>query len=449
MSKLAKKKTDDTKIAGPELSFKDPAMQALFHLLCERWLCGTFEVRFLSRVEWEKGKKNIPEGKTLLSFPENATSEEVAEILRLAGRMENERPPVGIGDVPAHALAHFLFRRAMKYLARNMPFSALPRYAKNCLLAWHDGQITLYEALRVPVLRIELEEVRKTGDIRRISEKEFEIADKVQMVVRNFIHEDGVQQPADMIKKQTLNCRGGSFLGGAILSEIGVPYLLGDVPRHSILVITASDGTIEWHDMITPWANEELTRDKISGCTIGEIYAYIKDPTPDGLMFDVARFDNPRVEVKGRRFLTLFPPETGIQMQIIHGLAYDLVGCGLGEGDPQKKRDYFSQALLACELSAAYSPKYEYAYNKKGEVLCFLDRYAEAAEAFLLAQSANSQNSFCYFGLGNAYFALGKNKESTDAYRQYLALADKNTEDDFIKTANERLIQLAGLPASV
>jgi tetratricopeptide (TPR) repeat protein len=130
-------------------------------------------------------------------------------------------------------------------------------------------------------------------------------------------------------------------------------------------------------------------------------------------------------------------------MQILHGIAYELIDSGFKEKNRAKKQEYFLQALLACMLSAAYEPKYEYAYNKMGECLILLERHKEAVNAFKRARDINPQNPFSYYGLGRSYSALDMKEEAIHAYRQYLLLADEETEMKFIMEADEKIQELS------
>lgn len=428
--------------------FTDHALRSLFCFLCKKWLGDTFSIIFQSREEWTKA--NAAYDGSAIFVPYDVTRSEMADILDSAGRKKDEIVKDPRASLPANALVHFLFRKGKKRLANEMPFDSMPRYAKNCMLDWKRGQKTLREALRIDALSDEYEEAKRTGDVSVMADKEFEIADKLQGAIRNFPFKLHMQQPTDMIEQQKINCQGGSFLGIALLSEVlsgtGIRYLLGDIPKHSILVLVTSDGTVEWHDMIAPWLNEEITDAKIYGATMKEILAYAKDPSPEGLMFDIKndRFETPRALKEGQRhFLTLFPPDLGVQMQILYCLAYVLIDLGFKEKNVTKKEEYFIQALLACELSAAYEPKYEYVYNKMGECLLLLLRHKEAVSAFTRARDINPQNPFSYYGLGKSYSALGMTEEAIHAYRQYLLLADEDAEVNFIMDAVEKIRKLS------
>lgn len=43
------------------------------------------------------------------------------------------------------------------------------------------------------------------------------------------------------------------------MKEVGLNYLVGTVPEHSILFLVTSDGNVEWRDMQNSDLNEDLT----------------------------------------------------------------------------------------------------------------------------------------------------------------------------------------------
>ncbi len=421
--------------------FTNPHVRGLFRFLSQKWVGGEFKISFVSR-RYFSSKVKSSKGKIIVPF--DVTPGEMDEIL---SKVEGDS--LKKNESPQNQLADFLFRKGRKLLAKNMPFDTLPEYIKNSMLHWKKGQTTLFEALRLDFRLNELEEVRATGDVRLIADKEREIADKIQLVVSSFPFLSGSQQIVDLVESGMFNCRGASVLGGALFSELGINYLVGDVPKHSILFLLARDDTIEWRDMLAPQYNEILRAEMFDGdkITFSDIERFAKKPTSDGLMVDVVgdgyREKMSWVKKGQRQFVTFFPPVEGSQMQLLHGIAYHLVSLGWGEGDTKKRREYFLQAIEACKLSAMYNPQYEYAHNKMGEVYCFLGEHEKAIPAFQKAMEINPRNSFCYYGLGTAFYGLGCKKEALEKYSQYLALADPETSSGWIAISERRMKELS------
>jgi len=452
----------ERKKAIEDQPFADGAVRSLFHVLCQKWLGDKFAVRFLIRSEWEKRGSKILEkdgvGKETLFIPEDVGMREMETILETAGKPKGERITRRNLETPRNALANFLFEKGVDILAEKMPFDSLLRHVKNALLHWKQGQKTLYEAFPVQTFRKELEEVKKTGDADLVADKELEIADKIQMVVREFPFLLNCQHPAELTKEEMFNCRGASLLGGALMDEIGIKYLVGDVPRHSILVLVLSNGAIEWRDMMAPNFNEFITSEMIGGIsktgaplTYEDVVAYAKDPTPDGLMIDILGDEYLRklswVKKGQRQFLTLFPPKLGSQMQILNGIAFALNELGYKEKEkecfgPTRKNDYFRQAVEACKLSTGYDPLYQYAYNTMGSALRELGEFEEAIRAYRRSSTVNSTNTACYFGLGEAEAELGQTEEAVRSFERYIELADEISQSYWIGKAKERIKEL-------
>ena len=266
-------------------------------------------------------------------------------------------------------------------------------------------QRRLVETLNIPQLRTDLEAIRQKGDPASIAFKEHEIADKIQKAVSKFPYQSDANNPSEMVANQYINCVGASTLGGALMKEAGLNYLVGDVPEHSILFLVTSDGQVEWRDMLNASFNEHVTDEMIKGqrsdgkpLTVRDIVAFSQKPSHDGLMFDI---DSPKYREKlswvkegQRRYVTVFEPEYGQQIQIL---------------------------------------------NNTGNALAGLDRQEEAVEAYRQAIGVDPKYAYPYNGLGNALYNLDRQEEAVEAYQKFIDLADKKSDDYWIKRA-ERII---------
>ena len=168
-------------------------------------------------------------------------------------------------ETPKREFEMAIFRRGMELLQRNMPFDKLPDGVKNTYLRWKNGETTLREALKIDELKTQLEQMRQKNDTAQISKLEREIADKIQSAVSSFPYRSNANNPSEMIANQHINCLGASTLGGALMKEAGLNYLVGDVPEHSILFLVTSDGQVELRDMLSASFNERLTDEMIKG----------------------------------------------------------------------------------------------------------------------------------------------------------------------------------------
>jgi len=441
------------------LSFVDCSVQSLFHFLCERWISDMFDVCFLSRSEWEK-KGHIFEkdlsGKETLFIPEDVTSAEMETILGNVGKPKGTRITRRSLEFSKNALVNFLFEKEREVLLEKMPLphGRLPRQVSKLLSQFKPGQKTLKETGLIEFLRFEMEEVKKTGDIHLITEKELDIVDIIQMVVREYPFRLSCQHAVEMVENGgARNCRGASLWSITLLlllESVGIRCLIGDLPKHSILILLLSNETLAWYDMTAPIYFEIITPEMIGGVskngtplTYADVIEYAKDPTPDGLMIDIIGDEYLEklswVKKGQRQFLTLFPPKLGSQMQVLNGIAFELNELGLNENNPIKKNAYFSQAVEACNLSTGYNPKYEYAYDTMGYALYKLEKYEEALNAYQTSFSINPRNTSCHYGLGNVYFKMGKNKEALFFLQKYIELADKENQSTWIDKAKEKI----------
>jgi hypothetical protein len=454
----------ERKDANEMLSFVDHSVQSLFHVLCQKWIWGAFDVCFLNRLEWEK-KGHIFEkdlsGKETLFIPEDVTSEEMKTILENMGKPKDARITRRFLESPKNALANFLFEKELESLVLNMPLphGRLPRSVSKMLPGFKPGQKTLKETGLIEMLRVEIEEVKKTGDVHLIAEKELDIADVIQMVVREYPFLLNCQHAVEMITSGARNCRGASLHGLALLLSEGIeiPCLIGDLPKHSIIILLLSDDRLVWYDMEAPIYFEIITPEMIGGVskngtplTYADVIAYAKDPTPDGLMIDIIGDEYLEklfwVKKGQRQFLTLFPPKLGSQMQVLNGIAFELSRLGYQEKEqedmgPTRKNYYFRQDVEACRLSTGYNPKYEYAYNSMGNAFHELGEYEEAILAYQSSFEINPMNTSCHYGLGRANFALGRKEESILSYKKFIELSDKKDKDElfWINKAKEKI----------
>ncbi|MBI2626265.1 MAG: tetratricopeptide repeat protein [Candidatus Nealsonbacteria bacterium] len=309
-------------------------------------------------------------------------------------------------EAPKRELEGSIFRRGMELLQRNMPFDKLPDWVKNDYLHWQGGEKTLREALQIDRLKAELKTVQQSGYVAQISAKEREIADKIQISVSNFQRKSSANNPSEMAANQYINCVGASMLGGALMQEAGLNYLVGNVPRHSILFLVTSDGRVEFRDMLNFQLNEDLADEMIAGkkkdgspLKVADVMAFSKKPTSEGLMFDINRkkYGEAWFRKGERQYVAVFEPEYGQQIQVL---------------------------------------------NNTGNVLDNLGRKEEAIEAYRQAIAVDPKYAYPYYGLGNVLKDLGRKEEAIEAYQKFLDLADRQKDDIWMKQAEGRITRL-------
>ncbi len=88
-----------------------------------------------------------------------------------------------------------------------------------------------------------------------------EIALEVQRVVGVLPRKENESSPSQIIEKQTINCVGATMIGGALLQEAGISYLVAMLPKHTLTVLLPSDGKVFWHDQLFAENNKELFSD--------------------------------------------------------------------------------------------------------------------------------------------------------------------------------------------
>ena len=115
---------------------------------------------------------------------------------------------------------------------------------KERMQKWNDAEKTLREALSVDELRRDLENIRATGNMERIVQKEHDIADIIQKAVRQYTYHTQVSSPRQILQEVQVNCVGASLVGGMLLKDVGLDYLVASIPSHSVLLLVTSDGAV-------------------------------------------------------------------------------------------------------------------------------------------------------------------------------------------------------------
>ena len=380
-------------------------------------------------------------------------------------------------ETPKRELTDSIFRRGIELLGKNMPFDKLPLSVKENYLHWENGETALREALHIDRLKADLENTRYFGTAEQIGAKEREIADKIQAVVREYSFRSGMNNPAAMMVNQMLNCVGASTLGGALMQEAGLNYLVGDVPRHSILFLVTADGKVEWRDMLNKLSNEDLTDEMIQGgkndgspLKVADIVAFSRKPSPEGLIFDINGdvYRDKLVSWLGegqRQYVIAFGPEYGQKMWILNNLGNSLMDSGDNYQavevfqqaialDP-KKRDLFNglgnalahtrridEAIEAYRKAIDIDPLFDFPYNGLGTALYNIGKTNEAIEAYRKAIEINPKNDGPYFNLGSALANTGRDDEAIKAYKKYIGMADKEKSKEWIERAKNGIAGL-------
>lgn len=381
-------------------------------------------------------------------------------------------------EMPKTELHASIFRRGMELLRSSMPFDSLPANIKESILHWENGEKTLREALGVEQMKAELEEMRKSGDLAKISEFERKIVDKIQEVISEYSRSNDIYNPSKIVANQAINCVGASMLGSALMSEIGLKHLVGGVPSHSILLLVTSDKEVEWRDMLNPWANEPLIDSipeevnmKRRRLIVNDLVKFSDSPKENGLRFAIG-------EKKYRDKMPWLDSSEGVEIEVCNpeqGLRQFLLNT---VGNALTEEGFKEEALVAYRQAVALDPTFSYAYNGLGNILDDLGRHSEAVEVFRRAIAIDpafadpynglgialsnlglnfeaivtfkraleiDPNDYVpYNGLGNAFRSLGRDGEAVEAFKKFIKLADKDVYGEAVKYAEEIVAKFEG-----
>ena len=401
-----------------------------------------------SKEEWEKSRetKKCPYYK----FQEKVQS----QILRVIQTPETE-------------LYTAIFRRGKENLISNMLAPKGDNHMRNFLrknlgvdLPFLKTKLT--DALKLPILKSELEKVRKTGNKSLISAKELEIAKKVQEKVSSFDYQTMANIPSQMVETSKMNCVGAALLGGTFLEELDIAYLAGDLPDHASTILITSDG--KWYRQdFTSWTakikrnyteitpeivENEQERIKLQEQKEGTLVLnwnpyskisdhlsiYISNPenTFQSLIYNNqgAIFSNSKDTFKAKKNY-----KKSLQVQVNSVKAYNNLGADLWRlWRYDEAIQYYKKAI---ELDANYI----YAYNNLGNTLSALEKYEEAIDCYQKAIELDPNHAYAHYNLGEVFWKLKKYAEAIQSYLKFIQLADQE-DSDLIEKAKKKVEQL-------
>lgn len=401
-----------------------------------------------SKEEWEKSRetKKCPYYK----FQEKVQS----QILRVIQTPETE-------------LYTAIFRRGKENLISNMLAPKGDNHMRNFLrknlgvdLPFLKTKLT--DALKLPILKSELEKVRKTGNKSLISAKELEIAKKVQEKVSSFDYQTMANIPLQMVETSKMNCVGAALLGGTFLEELDISYLAVDLPDHASTILITSDG--KWYRQdFTSWTakikrnyteitpeivENEQERIKLQEQKEGTLVLnwnpyskisdhlsiYISNPenTFQSLIYNNqgAIFSNSKDTFKAKKNY-----KKSLQVQVNSVKAYNNLGADLWRlWRYDEAIQYYKKAI---ELDANYI----YAYNNLGNTLSALEKYEEAIDCYQKAIELDPNHAYAHYNLGKVFWKLKKYAEAIQSYLKFIQLADQE-DSDLIEKAKKKVEQL-------
>lgn len=401
-----------------------------------------------SKEEWEKSRET--KKGPYYKFQEKVQS----QILRVIQTPETE-------------LYTAIFRRGKENLISNMLAPKGDNHMRNFLrknlgvdLPFLKTKLT--DALNLPILKSELEEVRKTGNKSLISAKELEIAKKVQEKVSSFDYQTMANIPSQMVETSKMNCLGSALLGGTFLEELDISYLAVDLPDHASTILITSDG--KWYRQdFTSWTakikrnyteitpeivENEQERIKLQEQREGalvlnwnpyskisdhlSIYVSSPENTFQSLIYNNqgAIFSNSKDTFKAKKSY-----KKSLQVQVNSVKAYNNLGADLWRlWRYDEAIQYYKKAI---ELDANYI----HAYNNLGNTLSALEKYEEAIDCYQKAIELDQNYATAYYNLGEVFWKLKKYAEAIQSYLKFIQLADQE-DSDLIEKAKKKVEQL-------
>lgn len=210
---------------------------------------------------------------------------------------------------------------------------------------------TLSESLNISKLKNDLEQVRQDGNLANIVAMERQITEKIQKTISSLCYSEGIYSPSEIVRKGKLNCVGASILGGGLMQAVGLNYLVGGVPEHSILLLVTSDGQLEWRDMstnctiqLTDYMIDSKAKNSKS-LTVTDIVELSQKSSFESLTIDIKGYNYlhnvPWLEKGQRQYLELSRPEYGQASQVLANK-----GCECDEyGFREKADEFINQAI--------------------------------------------------------------------------------------------------------
>ncbi|BCX15227.1 MAG: hypothetical protein KatS3mg097_119 [Candidatus Parcubacteria bacterium] len=286
-----------------------------------------------------------------------------------------------------------------------------------------QGKQKLKDLLNIEQLKKELKTAYQSEDLKRISEKEIEIASKIQRAVSKFPYKISGHNPAQILIERYINCVGATILGGIFMKEVGLNYLVGGLPMHSIIILVTADGRLFLYDMQLTSAyeikNKNLLPIKQEKITVQNIVDFAQDPdniydnlliniiTPHGIQIDEDSKDSQNKPV----MLSLYKPEYGQRMQILFNTADAFIESGR-----------LNEAAKIYEQLIAADTKYPYTYLGLGNIYAHKNNYNKAIKMYRKALAINPNFDTAYYYLGNVLFKISNYKDAVQAYQRAVAL---------------------------
>jgi len=335
-------------------------------------------------------------------------------------------------EIPKSELLSPIFRRGVEKLLNEIGSPnktlAIKNFIAEIKIFPNPSRQKLVDSLRVEDMKEDLKKAQQTKDLKQISEKEIEITRKIQQAVSNYLFKDFANNPSEMINEKRMNCLGRTFLAGALLKEIGINYLQGDIPDHAIIILVTSDRRIFWEDMQNTRLSGELHTRDIQGKSqvgkdfdISDIADLSKNQNFEGITLELISRESirrmPWVKKGEKKYVSFLPPESG-QIAMLLGNTTGLL----------IKEEHFPEALEILKWAEELTPNAQGLYITLANVFYKLGRYEEAIDQYKKAIAQNPNNISLYNQLGNAFRRLDRYQEAIQTYEQAVRINPKDED---------------------
>ncbi len=177
--------------------------------------------------------------------------------------------------------------------------------------------------------RDKLSAAKSNGNAEEIANVERTIARDIRTIISGIPYEKSVDYPAAMANRRALNCVGAQYLGGHILNEIGLTYLMAEVPQHSVyMLVTTSDNKVYLQDMLNPDTDVEMTDKKMEDGVVTDLTNLRTSTTEDGVLtftIDTPELDEMKqnvLPIQGKQFICrAYSSEIGYSLQLLYNLS--------------------------------------------------------------------------------------------------------------------------------
>jgi tetratricopeptide (TPR) repeat protein len=271
----------------------------------------------------------------------------------------------------------------------------------------------LYEVIKIPMLKQELKNLKSTGNLQKITEKELEIVKYIQIYINSFSYAgwgalDNTEIPESNI---ALNCLGASILGSFLLDELGIRHLSAISWNHAAILLVTQDNKVYWLDL-TPTAQYFI---RVTNADICHGNKSEKNITTNDVLYMVTH-QNTDSSLKIR--LTWLRESIELKKSI-QGAKTGLLN---NQGGALADSDQYDEAIKIYNLALNIAPHSAGVCLNLGISLSRIGKQEEAIAAYKRSIENEKNNSEAFFHMGNAYFELGNNEMAVQAYTAALEI---------------------------